>query len=76
MHEINKRNFEMWDVIDSNSEYVEELLSSLLTLESDSIVKINTFSEIVLHSQGRGLIITLNDGKRYFMPITMITSVY
>jgi len=73
MIEMKNQNFDMLDVIDSDSQYVEEMLSSVLALESDSITKIDTFSEIGLRSKGKGLILTLNDGKRYFLPITMIT---
>lgn len=73
MIEMKNGNFDVLDIIDSDSHYVEEMLSSILELESDSITKIDTFSEIGLRSKGHGLILTLNDGKRYFLPITMIS---
>ncbi len=61
-------------IINSDTDYVEELLSNILILESDSISKINTFSEIGLRSQGKGVIIKFLDGKRYFAPIQLIPS--
>lgn len=64
----------MSDIIGSDTNYVEEMLSSILRLEPDSIQQLKTFLEIGLHSRGKGLIITLCDGKRYYMPITIIPS--
>ncbi len=56
-------------MIESDSSYVEELLCNVLYLESDVISKVRSFSDIGLHSKGRGLVITLCDGKRYMLPI-------
>ena len=59
-------------IIDSDVEYVEEMIDSILQIESSSIIKIDTFSNIGWPVRGRGLIITLNDGRKYEIAINGI----
>ncbi len=72
MHELIETQKSSPNIINSDTEYVEELLSNILILESDSISKVSTFSEIGLRSKGKGVIIKFIDGKRYFVPIQLI----
>ncbi len=67
---IEKEN--MIPMVDSDTRYLEELLSNVLYLESDVISKVSLFSDIGLRSKGPGLVITLCDGNRYMLPIKKI----
>lgn len=69
MVQINK-NVEM--TINSDVEYVEDMIDSILQVESSTIMKINTFSDVGWSLRGRGLVITLNDGRKYELAISGI----
>ncbi|MGR3179267.1 MAG: hypothetical protein ACUZ8E_14535 [Candidatus Anammoxibacter sp.] len=59
-------------VVDTDTEYVEELICNILYLEADSISKIHSFSDVGLTHKGYGLIMTCLDGGKYQLSIKSI----
>lgn len=54
----------------TDAEYLEELIGDMLYIDASSVLNVNTFSEVGLRYEGRGLLITFEDGAKYRLSIT------
>lgn len=57
-------------IVETDTEYVEEMVRSSLLLEQGAVSDIQTFSELGMSSKLRGLEMKCLDGAKYYMTIT------
>ncbi len=56
-------------IIDTDTEYVKELIKNSLFIESDMITNISSFTKRGFHSKENSLELAFNDGNKYLVSI-------